>query len=192
VEGPELTRFIEGLPDGVITCVDEAYFEYVQSPAYPETLEYIKGGWPVVLLRTFSKAYGLAGLRVGYGVAHPCIIEMMERVRQPFNVNSLAQAAAVAALDDTAHLGLSRENNVAGLAYLYKEVEALGLEYVPTEANFFMIKVGDGAAVYSALLKRGVIVRPMQSYGLAEYIRVTVGLPDENERFITELKGALG
>ncbi len=192
VEAHELTRFIEGLPDGVITCVDEAYFEYVKSPAYPETLEYVKGGWPVVVLRTFSKVYGLAGLRVGYGVAHPDIVAMMERVRQPFNVNSLAQAAAVAALDDTVHLESSRKNNAAGLSYLYKEVGALGLEYVPTEANFFLIKVGDGKGVYEALLKSGVIVRPMESYALPEYIRVTVGLPDENERFVAELKSALG
>ena len=191
VEGDELTRFIEGLPDGVITCVDEAYFEYVKSPAYPETIEYVKEGWPVVVLRTFSKAYGLAGLRVGYGVAHPDIVVMMEKARQPFNVNSLAQAAAVAALDDTVHIGSSRKNNSRGLEYLYKEVGAIGLEYVETEANFFLIKVGDGAAIYEALLTRGVIVRPMESYGLPEYIRVTVGLPDENERFISELKGVL-
>jgi histidinol-phosphate aminotransferase len=192
VDGDRLLRFIEGLPDGVITCVDEAYFEYVKSSAYPETLEYIKDGWPVLLIRTFSKAYGLAGLRVGYGVAHPDIIAMMERVRQPFNVNALAQAGAIAALDDTAHLDASVKNNADGLAYLYKEVGALGLEYVETEANFFLIKVGDGKGVYEALLKKGVIVRPMESYGMGEYFRVTVGLPNENERFIAELKGALG
>ena len=192
VGGDELKGFIEGLPDGVITCVDEAYFEYVKSEAYPNTLEYILDGWPVLLLRTFSKAYGLSGLRVGYGVAHPEIISMMERVRQPFNVNSMAQAAAVAALDDYAHISESVENNGAGLDYLYKEAAALGLEYVPTEANFFLIKVGAGAGVYSQLLAKGVIVRPMESYGLGEYIRVTVGLAEENERFVKELKGVLG
>jgi histidinol-phosphate aminotransferase len=191
VTNAELGRFINDLPGGVITCVDEAYCEYVRSDAYPATLEYVKDGWPVVLLRTFSKAYGLAGLRVGYGVAHPELTSLMERVRQPFNVNSLAQAAAIAALDDTAHIESSLRKNAEGLEYLYREVDALGLEYVPTEANFFLIKVGDGEGVYGALLKQGIIVRPMDSYGLGEFIRVTVGLQEENERFIAGLKDAL-
>ncbi len=191
VTGSELGRFLNDLPQGVITCVDEAYCEYVRDESYPATLEYVKDGWPVVLLRTFSKVYGMAGLRVGYGVAHPEIAGLMERVRQPFNVNSLAQAAAIAALDDTAQLESSVRNNAEGLEYLYKEVDSMGLEYVPTEANFFLIKVGDGKGVYEALLKKGVIVRPMDSYGLGEFIRVTVGLARENERFIAGLKDAV-
>lgn len=191
VTDAELGRFLKDLPQGVITCVDEAYCEYVRSESYPATLEYVKDGWPIVLLRTFSKAYGMAGLRVGYGVAHPEIASLMERVRQPFNVNSLAQVAATAALDDTAHLDAGIRNNAEGLEYLYTEVGAMGLEYVETEANFFLIKVGDGKGVYEALLKKGVIVRPMASYGLGEFIRVTIGLPQENERFIAALKDAV-
>lgn len=180
----EFDAFMKALPDGVIVCVDEAYFEFVRDRAFPDSLKYVKDGRPVVVLRTFSKIYGLAGLRVGYGISHPGIIDYMNRVRQPFNVNSLAQVAALAALGDDAHLEKTRENNEKGLAYLFKELGKTGLECVPTEANFFLVKVGDGLGVYNALLKKGVIVRPMASYGLPEYIRVTVGLPDENARFI--------
>jgi histidinol-phosphate aminotransferase len=187
VTGAELDAFISSMPKGVIVCVDEAYVEYVRSGGFPDTLAHIRAGRPVLLLRTFSKIYGLAGLRVGYGVAHPDIIGYMSRVRQPFNVNSLAQVAALAALDDSGHVRASRENNERGLACLYDGIRKLGLEYVETEANFFLIRVGDGKGVYEALLKEGVIVRPMASYGLPEYIRVTVGLPAENERFLSAL-----
>ncbi|MBI4948999.1 MAG: histidinol-phosphate transaminase [Deltaproteobacteria bacterium] len=180
----EFSRFMKDVPDDVIVCVDEAYFEFVRSSEYPESLAYIAEGRPVLVLRTFSKIYGLAGLRIGYGIAHPELIGFLNRVRQPFNVNSLAQAAAIAALDDREHLRRTRENNETGLKFLFREVRALGCECVETEANFFLIKVGDGKKVYDALLKKGVIVRPMASYNLPEYIRVTVGLPEENERFL--------
>jgi len=187
VTGAELDAFISSMPERVIVCVDEAYVEYVRSAGFPDTLSHIRAGRPVLLLRTFSKIYGLAGLRVGYGVSHPDIIGYMSRVRQPFNVNSLAQVAALAALDDDAHVSASRENNEKGLNFLFEGLRKLKLKYVDTEANFFLIKVGDGRGVYEALLREGVIVRPMASYGLPEYIRVTVGLPGENERFLDAL-----
>lgn len=184
VNAAEFEKFMKKVRKDIIVCVDEAYYEFVNSSEFPRTLDYIMEGRQVLLLRTFSKIYGLAGLRVGYGVAHPDIIGYMHRVRQPFNVNTLAQIAAIAALDDTDHLQRTIENNRRGLEYLYSAVKALGFEYVPTEANFFLIKVGDGKKIYNDLLRRGVIVRPMASYNMPEYIRVTVGLPEENKRFI--------
>ncbi len=182
----EFDRFMKKVPDDVVVCVDEAYFEFVESKEFPDTIGFIKEGRPVLLLRTFSKIYGLAGLRIGYGVANPSMIDYMNRVRQPFNVNSLAQTAAQAALDDVDHLSKTRANNAAGLKYLFEEVNGLGFECVPTEANFFLIRLnpGDGPRVYNDLLKKGVIVRPMASYNMPDYIRVTVGLPEENKRFI--------
>jgi len=191
VTAGEFSEFMAKVPEDVVVCVDEAYFEFVENGEFPDALSYIKKGRAVLLLRTFSKIYGLAGLRVGYGVAHPSLIDYLNRVRQPFNVNTLAQAAARAALDDSDHLERTKANNREGLEYLYAEVERLGLEYVPTEANFFLIKVGDGKGVYGALLKKGVIVRPMASYGLGEYIRVTVGTPEENRRFIETFEAVL-
>ena len=182
---------IKKLPKGAILCMDEAYFEFVNDVSYPDSINYVKEGFPVVALRTFSKIYGLAGLRVGYGVAPPDIAEYMNRVRQPFNVNSLAQAAATAALDDIAHVEKSKKNNAEGLKYLYKELEKLGMEYVSAEANFFLIKAGDGQALYEGLLRKGVIVRPMKSYSMPRHIRVTVGTPEENARFISALKEVL-
>lgn len=187
VSGAAFERFLKRVPDGVIVCMDEAYIEYVRSPEFPDSLKYVREGWPVVVLRTFSKIYGLAGLRIGYGVAHPEITDYINRVRQPFNVNSLAQVAALAALDDAGHLDNSVANNTKGLEYLLNAMDELGYECVPTEANFLLIKVGDGKGVYERLLKKGVIVRPMASYGLDKYIRVTVGLPDELRRFVDEL-----
>ncbi len=192
VRGDELGAFIDSMPDDIIICLDEAYCEYVTGSAYPDSLRYIGGEKPVIVLRTFSKIYGLSGLRAGYGIGPAEMIDYMNRVRQPFNMNSIAQAAALAAIGDDGHVERSRRNNASGLEYLYGELTALGLEYVPTEANFFLIKVGRGREVYEALLKRGVIVRPMESYGLDEYIRLTVGLPAENERFIGSLRDVLG
>ncbi|MFQ5441181.1 MAG: histidinol-phosphate transaminase [Thermodesulfobacteriota bacterium] len=191
VSAGQLDAFMERVPEGVIVCIDEAYYEYVQSGDFPDSLKYIREGRPVILLRTFSKIYGLSGLRVGYGVARPEITDFLNRVRQPFNVNSLAQSAALSALDDTEHIRKSVENNKSGLDYLFTEIKAMGLGAVPTEANFFLIKVGEGKKVYERLLRLGVIVRPMGSYGLDEYIRVTVGLPEENKRFVTALREAV-
>jgi len=191
VKGEDLHRFVEAMPDDVIICLDEAYREYVSDEAYPDTLSYLEGGKPVIILRTFSKIYGLSGLRAGYGVGPGKMINYLNRVRQPFNMNSLAQAAALAAIDDEAHVEKSRAVNRAGLKYLYGELEKMGLDFVPTEANFLLIKVGQGSVVYNALLKKGVIVRPMDSYGLGDYVRLTVGLSEENVRFIGSLKEVL-
>jgi histidinol-phosphate aminotransferase len=184
VSAGELRKFMDSVPEGTIVCIDEAYYEFATSPDFPDSLEYVKEGRAAVVLRTFSKTHGLAGIRIGYGVSHPDIIDYMNRVRQPFNVNTLAQVAAIAALEDTEHLRRSRDNNVSGLKFLFGELKRLNYECVPTEANFFLVKVGDGKAVYEALLAKGVIVRSMQGFGLGEYIRVTVGLPEENRRFI--------
>ena len=142
--------------------------------------------------RTFSKAYGLAALRVGYGIMDPKVADMMNRVRQPFNVNALAQAAAVAALADTAYVDESRALNRAGMRALTEGVRALRLTYVPSHANFLLIRVGNAAHVYQRLLEQGVIVRPVAGYGLPEFLRVTVGLPDENRRFLDAIAAALG
>ncbi len=188
VEAGAFDSFMSRVPDNVIVVMDEAYAEFVSSSEYPQSIEYVRAGAPVVVLRTFSKVYGLAGLRVGYGVANPELVGYMDRVRQPFNVNALAQAAALGALNDEEHLRATIGNNKTGYDYLTGELVNLGLAVVPSEANFFMVKVGDGKRVYTELLKTGVIVRPMASYGLGEYIRVTVGTPKENERFIEMLK----
>jgi len=187
----QLRRFMDRLPEGVILVLDEAYYEFVTEPEFPESLDYLREGRNIVILRTFSKIYGLAGLRIGYGVAPEKLVFYMNKVRQPFNVNSLAQIAAMAALEDEEHLKRSQKNNSEGLKFLYREMKAMGLEYVPTQANFFLIKVGKGKDVYDALLRQGIIVRPMASYGLGEYIRVTVGTPEENQRFVEALRRAI-
>ncbi len=178
----EADRLVNALPDNVITVFDEAYFEYVQDTGFPDSLAYINRNLPVVCLRTFSKIYGLAGLRIGYGITREEIAEGMNRVRQPFNVNSVAQKAAIAALDDKEHVEKSRELNRRGKKYLYSQLDRRNIEYVPTEANFILIRAGRGAA--EKLLKKGVIVRGMDCYRMPEYIRVTVGLDEENERFV--------
>jgi histidinol-phosphate aminotransferase len=184
----QLDKFCERLPSDVVLVLDEAYYEFVTDSEFPSSLDYLKKGANVVILRTFSKIYGLAGLRIGYGIASEALNRYMNKVRQPFNVNSLAQIAAMAALDDEEHLKKSQKNNIDGLDFLFNEVKAMGFECVPTQANFFLMKVGKGKEIYDALLRQGVIVRPMGSYGLDEYIRVTVGLPEENKRFVETLK----
>lgn len=146
----------------------------------------------LVLSRTFSKAYGLAGLRVGYGVAQPALTDLMNRVRQPFNVNSMAQAAAVAALADQPFLQRSRALNAEGIKLLQTTFDAMGLQYVPSYGNFVLVKVGDANGVNEKLLKAGVIVRPVGNYGLPEWLRITVGLPEENRIFLDALGVALG
>jgi len=171
---------------------DDAYADYVEDPAYPDSLTYQRRGRLLVTLRTFSKIYGLAGLRIGYGVGPLEVIEVLNKIRQPFNVNSLAQVAALAALEDTAHVERTRRNNQEGLAFLRAGCERLGRPYVPSWANFLLIDVGEGARVYEGLLRLGVIVRPMDVYGLPRHLRVTVGTPDENRRFIESLATVLG
>ena len=185
---PAWEAFLAAMPDHVVVVADDAYAEYVADDDYPDTIRVRGDGKvPVVTLRTFSKLYGLAGLRVGYAVAPPAVIDVLGRVRQPFSVNSLAQVAACAALDDDDHVRRTLAANRAGMAYLTAAFDRLGLAHVPSAANFILVHVGDGGAVYQALLRRGVIVRPMDVYGFPAHVRVTVGLPEENARFVDAL-----
>jgi len=176
----------------LVVVADEAYAEYVRDPAYPDTVhERGDGSVAVVTLRTFSKLFGLAGLRVGYAVAAPPMIDLLSRVRQPFNVNGLAQVGALAALDDTEHVERTLATNREGMAYLEDALARLNIGFVPSQANFLLIRVGRGLAVYDALLRRGVITRPMDAYGFPEFLRVTVGLAEENHRFVEALAAVL-
>lgn len=180
-----LEAFLAKVPERVIVVLDEAYFEYVEEANYPNGLDYLAQYANVIVLRTFSKIHGLAALRVGYGVSHPALAEVLNRVRQPFNCNSVALAAAEAALFDADHIEDSKSLNTAGLAQLVEGVQQLGLKYIPSVANFLAIDCGrEAAPVYQALLREGVIVRPIGGYGLPDYLRVTVGLAAENERFL--------
>ena len=184
-------RFLTKVPEQAVIVADEAYFEFVRDPDYPDSLDYHDGHRLIVTLRTFSKIFGLAGLRVGYAVARPDIVTLLHKVRQPFNVTSLAQAAALAGLDDAAHVSQTLEVNAAGLAYLEREFKRLGIDFVPSHANFILAEVGDGLKVFGDLLKRGVIVRPMGGYGLPRHLRISVGLEHENRRLVAELEQVL-
>jgi histidinol-phosphate aminotransferase len=181
-------EFLADLPPQVIVVMDEAYFEFVDDPEYPDSLAAHGPGRLLITLRTFSKIYGLAGLRIGFGVAQPELIEVMNRVRQPFNVSSLAQVAVLAALEDDAHVERTRQCNREGLAYVRQQCERLGLEAVPSWANFLMVRVGNGARVYEALLRQGVIVRPMTVYGFPEHVRISIGTAAENARCVAALE----
>jgi histidinol-phosphate aminotransferase len=185
----EWETFLKAIPETVLVVVDEAYFEFVDDPAYPNSLTYHDGKRLLVTLRTFSKICGLAGVRVGYGMSSPEIIDALNRIRQPFNVNSLAQIGSLAALDDEEHIHKTKENNRQGLAYLRRELDRLGLEYAPTWGNFLLVKVGAGT--YQRLLPDGVIIRPMEGYGFPGYARVSVGTPTENERFVAVMEKLL-
>ena len=188
----EVDRFLERVPDRALVVFDEAYREYVERPDYPDSVSYVRAGHNVVVLRTFSKIYGLAGLRVGYGIARPEIVESIERVREPFNVNLVAQAAAVAALDDDAHVRRSRETNRAGLAALGDGLARMGLSCAPSEANFLWVDVGRPCRqVFEALLRRGIIVRTGDVFGAPTHLRVTTGTAEQNERFLAALEEVL-
>ena len=184
----EWERFLERISPNVLIIVDEAYFEYVQDTNYPDSLKYHDYGKTLLTLRTFSKLYGLAGLRIGYGITRKDIAGLLHRVRQPFNVNAVAQWAALAALEDDEHVRRSLDVNRQGLEYLCKEVSQLGLEQVPSHANFILLRVGNGNDVFQQLLAQGIIVRPMAAYDLPEHVRVTVGTREENRKFIGALK----
>lgn len=184
-----LDRFIEQLPDHVLVVMDEAYYEYMEHPDYPDSFDYLSAGRPVIILRTFSKAYGLAGLRVGYGVAHEEIISGINKIRSPFNTNSLSQLAAIHALDDPEHLVRSVELNRRGIEYIQGELDRLGVAYTPSYGNFVLVTTGlDAAEAFDAFLREGVIVRPMAGYGYPKSFRVSTGLLEENERFIKALE----
>jgi len=185
----ELDRVVKSLPENTLLIVDEAYREYITREDFPETIDYVRKGLNVVVLRTFSKIYGLAGLRIGYGIARPEIINILHRVRLPFNVNSIAQKAAIAALDDTEHIERSRKLVEEGKKFLYKEFEKMGIYYIPSEANFVTIKLEmDAKEINSKLMKKGIIARPLNPYGLKNYLRVTIGSLEGNAKFIDALK----
>jgi histidinol-phosphate aminotransferase len=188
VGADELDRFLDAVPPGVLVVMDEAYYEYVDDPSYPDTVAMLPSRKNLVILRTFSKIYGLAGLRVGYGIGNPEVIAAINRVREPFNVNSLAQAAAVAALADEEFLQQSRAVNRAGKEFLYQEFERLGLSFLPSQSNFILVDVGmDSQQLMGAMLQRGVIIRAADSFGLPGFIRVTIGREQDNRRFIDAL-----
>lgn len=193
----ELEGFIRDLPSHVIVVVDEAYYEYASFAGlggtdYPNAMEWV-GRYPnLIVARTFSKCYGLAGLRVGYSVSHPEVADLLNRVRPPFNVNLVALAAATAALDDDEHLQRTVSLNRDGMHQLVEGFRALGLDYIPSGGNFISVDVGRVAApLYDALLRQGIIVRPVASYAMPHHLRVTVGLPEQNQRFLTALKRVL-
>ena len=189
----QLEQFLSQVPSHVIVVLDEAYYEYASDPAmgvsdYPDGMQWLNDYANLVITRTFSKAYGLAGLRVGYSVSHPAVADVLNRVRQPFNVNSLALAAADAALQDHEHLAKGLACNVAGMQQYIRACSDLGLDYIPSVGNFICIKLGDAASIYESLLREGVIVRPVANYGMPEFLRITIGTTEENERCITALQ----
>jgi histidinol-phosphate aminotransferase len=184
-------RLVADLPESVVLAIDEAYFEFLDEPL--DLLPLIRAGKKpnLILLRTFSKIYGLAGLRMGYGIAHPDFIAALEKIRQPFNINSLAQAAALAALDDAAHVNKTRRNNFQGRKFLEQALAGMNVEFVPSSANFILVKVGAGQEVFEQLQRQGVITRPMGGYQLPEWIRISIGTPAENQRCVKALRKIL-
>ena len=187
----ELEKFLDGLPKGVIVILDEAYNEFVERRDFPNSLDYLNRG-NVIILRTFSKAHGLPGLRIGFGISSPELIDLMDRTRQPFNVNSLAQAAALASLGDKAHVERIKKLVKEGKECLYGEFDSLGLFYLKSDTNFILVDIkGDGKEVFEKMLREGVIVRDMNAYGLKSFIRVTIGTKKENKKFINALKKVL-
>src|SRR5882672_8580250 len=189
----EVAHFMSRVPERTIVIFDEAYLEFAQGPDFPDTLELVTQGRKVVVLRTFSKANSLAGLRIGYGVADADCIALMNRIRQPFNVNALGQVAALAALADESHTLECVRMIEAGRHYLYDEFNGLGVKYVPSRATFILADVGRSASdIYQRLLKEGVIVRPMTPFGMESALRITVGTPEENRRLVKALKTVLG
>lgn len=189
VSNEDLYLFLEGVPDEVIVAIDEAYIDFVPDP--PQTLSFVKKRDNIVILRTFSKMYGLAGLRIGYGVASKYVARFLERARQPFNTNSLAQIAATASLEDTQHRLMTLKITEEGKKRLEENFDRLGLPFIPSSANFILVHVGDGDFIFRALLKKGIIVRSMKSYGLAEWVRITIGTEDQLSRLLEELPLAL-
>ena len=185
-----IEHFMTRVPPAVVVVFDEAYYEFVDR--MPDTLRYVHDGRNVVTLRTFSKIHGLASLRVGYGIAPPELIEVMHKTRQPFNVSGVGQVAALAALADEDHQRETKRLVDEGRAFFEKEFRAMKLSFVPSAANFVLVKVGDGLAVFRALLQRKVIVRAMKGYNLPEWIRITIGTLDQNQKCITALRQVLG
>jgi len=188
----EVERFMDGLPQGIVVAFDEAYFEYVDSSEYPDSLAYVRQGRNVVVLRTFSKIYALAGLRIGYGIAPPNLMQHLRQVRQPFNVSNVAQAAATASLADKEQVERSRLVNQEGKRYLEGQLRRLGLKFAPSQANFIFVDLRlDSVAVFEKLLRQGVIVRTGDIFDFPTHIRVTIGTQADNEKFIAALEKVL-
>ncbi len=185
----KIDKFMSRLPENIIVVFDEAYFEFLENS--PDTLQYVREDRNVVVLRTFSKIHGLAGLRIGYGVARSGLIAVLDKTRQPFNVNSIAHVGALAALKDEAHQHETKRLVDEGRAYLQEQFAAMKLHFVPGAANFTMVKVGDGAAVFEKLLARKIIVRPLKGYQLPEWVRISVGTMEQNKQCIAALKEIL-
>ncbi|MGE5171768.1 MAG: histidinol-phosphate transaminase [Rudaea sp.] len=190
IAGDAVEAFVASVPRDVLVVLDEAYNEYLEPSEQADSVAWISRYPNLIVSHTFSKAHGLAALRVGYGVMNAAIADLMNRVRQPFNVNSLAQAAAMAALDDDGYVEESRRLNREGMRQLESGLRAQGVSFLPSRGNFVLIEVGDASAVYQSLLRQGVIVRPVGNYGLPTFLRVTVGTPSENERFLAALATA--
>ena len=186
----EMDTFMEQVPEHVIVAFDEAYIDFAD--IQPDTLKYVKQGKNVILLRTFSKAYGLAGLRAGYGITTPEIADLLNKARTPFNMNHMAQAATIAALDDTEHLAASVAMVNAGKKQFYTAFEKWGIDYIPSHGNFILVKTGRGREVFNACLAKGVILRHMDGYGLPDHIRITIGSTKENTRCLEVLQQVLG
>lgn len=190
VSEKEIDRFMDRVPEHVIVIFDEAYHEFLDNP--PDTLKYVRQGRPnVVVLRTFSKIQGLANLRIGYGLGSAQIVEVLQKTRQPFNANGIAQAGALAGLEDEEHQRKTRELTHQGREFLQQQFEAMKLGYVPSYANFVLVKVGNGTEIFKALMQLGIIVRDMNAYKLPEWIRVSIGTMEQNQRFISALKKIL-
>src|SRR5262249_15552163 len=191
VPATQLEAFLRCVPRRVVIVLDEAYKEYLPDEVQADSVRWLAQFPNLVITRTFSKAYGLAGLRVGFALTHPEVADLMNRARQPFNVSSLAQAAAVAALEDREFVKQSAQLNRAGMRQLVEGLDRLGLQRIESFANFVTFRAGAAPRVYQRLLEQGVIVRPIGMYGLPEHLRVTIGLPAENERFLQALRAAL-
>jgi len=187
----ELIKFVNDIPDNVLLVMDEAYVEFLDDAVDLVSLIRLGARPNLLLMRTFSKIFGLAGLRLGYGIGHPDLIAVLEKIRQPFNINSIAQAGALAALDDVEHMCQTRENNARGLDFFQRAFRDLKLEYITSAANFILVRVGEGQKVFEAMQKLGVITRPMGGYQLPEWIRISVGTLKENERCLEALKTVL-
>lgn len=190
VSQEQIDRFMDKVPEHVVVVFDEAYYEFLDNP--PDTLKYVRQGRNVVVLRTFSKIQGLAGTRVGYGIGNKELIDVLQRTRQPFNINSIAQAGALAGLLDEEHQARTKQITDEGRAYLQSQFSALGLKFIPSYANFVLVHVGDGNAVFQGMLAKGVIVRAMAAYKLPEWVRISIGTMPQNERCIEVLKDVLG
>jgi len=187
----DFRSFVQRIPEEIVIVIDEAYVEFVRDTSSLNSMKYMASDNRIVILRTFSKAYGLAGLRVGYGLMAEEIGRLLHKIRQPFNVNSVAQAAALAALDDREFFAGTLKLVHEGLDFMYAALDRMGISYLPSQANFFLIRVGNADDIFEKLLRKGVIVRSMTSYGFSDYIRLTIGLESENRRFLKAIEGLL-